>query len=150
MSSSWSLLLRLALPVFWLGLLVGVSFLATPVKFQAPSLDLPVALDVGRVTFALFNRVEWAMALILAFAALVSRFPRNWSLLLGLVIILLALETFWLMPELNERVRTITAGETPTPSHHHTLYALMETGKLLALLGMFIVTALRLPSLHCR
>lgn len=150
MKSSWSSLARLVLPVFWIGLLVGVSFLATPVKFQAPSLDLPVALDVGRVTFALFNRVEWAMALILAFAALVSGFPRGWSLLLGLVIILLALETFWLLPELNERVGTIMAGEIPPPSHHHMLYALAETGKLLALLGMFIVTALRLPSLHCR
>src|SRR5690606_35153067 len=41
--------------LLWLGLLLGVSFLATPVKFAAPTLTLAVALDVGRVTFGLFS-----------------------------------------------------------------------------------------------
>ena len=47
--------------VAWLGKLLGVSLVSTPVKFQASSLDLPVALEVGRVTFelsALF-RLGW-------------------------------------------------------------------------------------------
>lgn len=147
MWSSWSLLLRLVLPVFWLGLLVGVSFLATPVKFQAPSLELPVALDVGRVTFALFNRVEWVLVLLSILAALISGFPRGWSLLLGLIAFLLALQTFWLLPELNERIRVIITGEVPPASRHHMFYALLETVKSLTLLGMFIVSALRFSSL---
>ena len=33
----------------WAGLLMGVSFVATPVKFLAPSLSLAVALDVDQV-----------------------------------------------------------------------------------------------------
>lgn len=33
--------------LFWAGMLAGVSFLATPVKFEAASLSLPVALEVG-------------------------------------------------------------------------------------------------------
>src|SRR5690606_9509596 len=52
----------------WIGALLGVSFLATPVKFLAPSLTLPVALDVGRQTFHWLNRVE----IVLAAATLVS------------------------------------------------------------------------------
>ena len=40
----------LIVATLWLGLLLGVAFLATPAKFLAPGL-LPVALDVGR-TFA--------------------------------------------------------------------------------------------------
>jgi len=35
----------------WMGIVIGVSFLATPVKFTADSLTRPVALDVGRATF---------------------------------------------------------------------------------------------------
>ena len=35
----------------WAGLVLGVSFVATPVKFLAPSLSLADALAVGRVTF---------------------------------------------------------------------------------------------------
>jgi hypothetical protein len=51
--------------MFWLGLLIGVAFLATPAKFLAPSLSLPVALDVGRQTFYVFNKVEWVMGAVL-------------------------------------------------------------------------------------
>src|SRR5690606_22365267 len=54
----------------WIGALLGVSFLATPVKFLAPSLTLPVALDVGRQTFHWYNRLELVFAaLALASAA---------------------------------------------------------------------------------
>ena len=44
----------------WLGLVLGVSFLATPVKFRAKSLTRPVALDVGRTTFHAFGKLEVA------------------------------------------------------------------------------------------
>lgn len=44
---NFNILSQLLLAVLWAGLLLGVSFLATPVKFLAPSLSLPVALDVG-------------------------------------------------------------------------------------------------------
>jgi hypothetical protein len=35
----------------WAGMLLGVSFIATPAKFLAPSLPLAQALDVGRSSF---------------------------------------------------------------------------------------------------
>jgi hypothetical protein len=34
-------------------------------KFLAPSLSLPVALDVGRQTFYVFNKVEWVLVAVL-------------------------------------------------------------------------------------
>jgi hypothetical protein len=49
----------------WAGFLVGLSFLAMPVKFMAPSLTLPVALDVGRQTFFVFNRSEIMLPLLM-------------------------------------------------------------------------------------
>jgi hypothetical protein len=52
----------------WAGMIIGVSGLATPIKFTAPSLTLPHALEGGRVTFHLFSRVEWGLAIMLAFA----------------------------------------------------------------------------------
>src|SRR5690606_30735313 len=58
---NFNILSLLLLAVLWTGLLLGVSFLATPVKFLAPSLSLPVALDVGRQTFMVFNWVEVAL-----------------------------------------------------------------------------------------
>ena len=49
----------LILATFWAGIVIGVSFIATIAKFDAPSLTLPVALDVGRHTFAPLARIEW-------------------------------------------------------------------------------------------
>ena len=38
-----------ALIMLWAGVMIGISFLAAPTKFNAPSLSLPV--DVGRQEF---------------------------------------------------------------------------------------------------
>ena len=65
--------------ILWIGLLLGVSFLATPVKFQAPSLTLPVALDVGRQTFAVFNGVELGLSAVLMVCTIIIRHP--WTLI---------------------------------------------------------------------
>jgi len=51
-----------ATALVWLGMLIGVSFLATPVKFVVKDLSLPVALQVGQATFGLFTNVEWLCA----------------------------------------------------------------------------------------
>lgn len=55
--------LVLVVPI-WVGMLLGVSFLATLAKFVAPSLTLPVALDVDRRTFGDFNPIEVKMTVI--------------------------------------------------------------------------------------
>jgi len=103
----------LALVMLWIGTLLGVSFLATPAKFLAPSLTLPVALDVGRQTFAVFNKIEWVY--IVVCALLIAIGPRNRLGSAGLVAvaILSALQMGWLLPELDVRVGTIIAGGQP-------------------------------------
>jgi hypothetical protein len=45
--------------------LIGVGCLAVPVKFVAPGLKAGEALDVGRHTFAAFNKLEWLCAVVL-------------------------------------------------------------------------------------
>src|SRR5665648_1182454 len=76
----------LVIAAVWIGMLVGVSFLATPAKFLAPSLTLPVALDVGRHTFSVFNRVEWAFSVVLLLFVLVLVYPRGWVSALGTIV----------------------------------------------------------------
>lgn len=119
--------------VLWLGLLLGVSFLATPAKFLAPSLALPVALDVGRHTFAVFNKVEWLLAATLLVLALTAR--RQETVLLGAAVaaLLVIVETAWLLPVLDRRVGLIIAGQVPSPSILHDLYIALAIVKLAAL-----------------
>jgi|TARA_R100000501_G_scaffold12618_1_gene23239 hypothetical protein len=126
------------LAILWLGLILGVSFLATPVKFSAPSLTLPVALDVGRVTFSLFSRIEMILAalfIVLSWRRGVPKLQISFSLVLAMAV---AAQALWLLPALTERVDMIARGEVPPPSGgHHIVYVCIEGGKavILAILG---------------
>jgi hypothetical protein len=51
--------LSITLPILYAGILLGISFLATPIKFLVPLLTLPVALDIGRITFHALIKLEW-------------------------------------------------------------------------------------------
>jgi hypothetical protein len=117
-------------------MVLGVSFLATPIKFRAESLTLPVALDVGRTTFHAFGKAEWVLSLVLVALAVRSRTelqPVDWFLI-ALVLIIVVGQALWLIPRLDLRVAAIIAGETPPPSHLHTVYAGAEFAKAMVLL----------------
>tara|TARA_R110002020_G_scaffold29585_13_gene93484 strand:+ start:7673 stop:8161 length:489 start_codon:yes stop_codon:yes gene_type:complete len=119
--------------IIWLGMLLGVSFIATPVKFEAPSLSLPVALEIGKATFSLFSRIEWGTAALLMLSILACK-RRPLSGLLGAAIVaILIAESFWLLPILDARVEAIISG-TPTPADwHHVVYIAMEIIKMAGL-----------------
>lgn len=130
--------------IFWLGLLFGVSFLATPVKFQAPSLDLPTALEVGHVTFALLAKVEWLMVILLAGSLALGSLTRPRLLVATAVLATVALQSLWLLPILDARIDAIVAGNMPEPTYHHILYAITEAAKavLLLMLGVLALAGL--------
>jgi hypothetical protein len=103
------------------------------VKFLAPSLTLPVALDVGRHTFAVFNKVEWGLAILLLFLLLIGR--RSWlgSVAAIIAALLVLVETVWLLPLLDQRVGLIMAGQAPPISSDHNVYIAIDVAKLVAL-----------------
>ncbi|PWR19917.1 hypothetical protein [Zavarzinia compransoris] len=120
----------------WTGLLVGVSFLATPVKFLAPSLTLPVALDVGRQTFFVFNRSEIVLAMSMLFLLLWSLRSKTMIGLGASLALFVLAQTVWMLPELDARVETILQDGALTPSSLHTLYVIAECMKLVLLLAI--------------
>ena len=132
------------LTLVWAGMVVGVSGLATPVKFAAPSLSLPVALDVGRTTFHFFTRVECGLGLLLLLLTPSLRRRRLLLLPVLFVVAALALQALYLLPQLDLRVAAIIAGQTPPPSSLHAWYTAVEAGKLAALLVLG-VAAIRRP-----
>jgi hypothetical protein len=121
------------LPVFWAGLLIGVCFIATPAKFLAPSLARPVALDVGRATFTVWNDVEWLVLAMMVPPLLFGppdRFTAVSALVLGS---LLFIQSMILLPTLNARVSVIQAGKRPAGSPDHGTYIAIDGLKLLIL-----------------
>jgi hypothetical protein len=128
----------------WLGLLIGVSFIATPIKFAAQSLTLPVALEVGRVTFGLFNRVEWAMLFLLLASSWIARGSLLLRACAHALCLTLVAQTFWLLPILDERVGAIITGGQITGSYHHWVYIAADVAKLLLLIAVIWTSSCRL------
>jgi hypothetical protein len=130
-----------ALALLWAGMVLGVSFLASPVKFSAPHLSMPVALEVGRITFAAFNRVQAALALALLFLLALGRRRAAW-LLGAAVVACWAGQTFWLLPALHPQTNAVIQGGSTAMTPLHLAYVGSETLKLL-LLGALGVMSLR-------
>ena len=128
--------------LLWAGMILGISFLEAPVKFSAPSLTLPVGLDVGRQVFGVFNKVEVVWALAGVGLLLAHRRPRPGVWLpVVFAAVVVALQTLWLLPLLDQRVSLILAGQTPPPAPYHVVYIVLEALKLLALCAVAVSIA---------
>lgn len=121
----------------WAGLSIGVAFLATPAKFLAPSLSLPVALDVGRHTFSVYGDVELGLVVVLLGLGVWSGHWRRWGLALSVPIAVVALQALWLTPALDARVSLILSGNPRLPrSILHQVFIGAEMVKVAWLLAM--------------
>lgn len=130
----------------WAGAILGVSLIATPVKFQAPSLTMPVGLQVGRYTFGLFSNVELAFLVATILAAAIARPRRIIVLALAAVAIQLLVERFWLLPELDGVVSQILAGAPVVFTASHWVYAVLDVSKAVLLVVASAIS--RSPALN--
>ncbi|HLU67567.1 MAG TPA: DUF4149 domain-containing protein [Kofleriaceae bacterium] len=123
----------------WAGALIGVSFLATPVKFRAQTLPYHAALEVGRLTFRALGWLELALAALAAVAAAVapSALPTWTAGPAAAVAGALVVQRGWLLRRMDARVEAaIAARGRPPPSRLHHVYIASETIKLIALLAV--------------
>jgi hypothetical protein len=127
-------ILQIAIPFIWVGALASISFMETPLKFTAPDVTLPLGLGIGRVVFQMLNHVEVALAVLMTFAIYFRRPKMKLPLaLFGVVMLLLIMQTIWLLPVLGMRTDMIVAGQTPPPSSLHVIYIIFDAVKLILL-----------------
>lgn len=125
-------LIAIALPFLWLGLLVGISVIETPLKFRAPGITTPLGLGIGRLVFRALNAVELVVGCVLLLA--VVRQAPGWPVaLLVIVLAMLLVQAFWLRPTLDRRAVRVIAGEDVVDSSLHLAYIALEGVKLIAL-----------------
>lgn len=132
----------------WAGVSIGGSLIATPAKFQAPSLTMPTALEVGRATFQWLGIAEATLCAALLLALIAPRGVRWWWTLVP--VLLFAVQRLAILPVLDERTLRIIAGEGVEPSNLHIVYIAIEALKCLALLtagvaGLTASAALPVP-----
>lgn len=133
----WAAIALAVICLFWAGMVFNNGFNAG-IKFTAPSLTRVIGMDVGRVTFAAFNKIElfWCVVTcaLLFFARPFRSVPRTIGVLLSLVWLVVALQTAILLPMLEQRALLVMHGQILPKSPVHLLYTSSELTKLVALL----------------
>jgi len=114
----------------WVGMTIGVSMIATPVRFTATTITREIALDVGRVVFAALNKAELVALVILLIVIRASdRTAKYWGFAAVLALIVIA-QSQWLTPELAARTDMIINGVEPPASYAHAIYSSLELIKI--------------------
>ncbi|OJX64083.1 MAG: hypothetical protein BGO95_02245 [Micrococcales bacterium 73-13] len=138
--------LRLVLAGVWIGLIVGLGFIETPLKFLAPGVDLPIALGIGRLVL---TAADIAGAVLLIAITVVSllrpRLSRAGLITLGALWLVLIVQVAIIRPLLNARTDLILAGGDPGDSVLHVLYIAADL-LLLAGLVVYVAFAARRPA----
>ncbi|ROI07119.1 hypothetical protein EGH90_07020 [Kaistella haifensis] len=127
-----------AVSFFWLGLVIAVSFLETPLKFQVPGMTLPIALELGKTMFGISTNIQLGLMILVFFnfflnASKLNKFIIFTGVLLALILVL---EKFWMLPILDARADVLATGKglPPTPLHNYFIYA--ECIKVILLLSI--------------
>ncbi|ADP78932.1 hypothetical protein [Pseudofrankia inefficax] len=139
-----AVVLQVAIPFVWFGLVAGISFLEAPLKFRAPGITIPLGLGIGRLVFRAVNRLEVVLAAVLLVAlALHTPTAPAWGVTAA-VLGVLAVQLAVLRPALDRRAEQIIAGNPPPPSHRHVAYIVLEAVKviLLPILGVLLAQVL--------
>lgn len=126
-----------------LGMVLAISFLETPLKFQAPGITLPLGLGIGRLVFRALNVAEIIFSAVLLAALVASRPTAASWVLLGVTGAFLAAQTGLLRPRLDRRAGQIITGQSPPASRLHLAYVALEVLKVAALvtLGTLLITS---------
>ncbi len=130
-------ILQIAIPFIWFGLLGGISFLETPLKFRAPNITLPLGLGIGRVVFQTLNKIEIVL-MILMLMTFVKTKPKvklaHFSL--SVIAFLLFSQTVWLLPVLDARAIEVINGNTVPDSNAHLIYIVFDAIKFVLLFAL--------------
>jgi len=132
------LAIRSITAIFWLGFFMAISFMEAPLKFAAPGLSMAEGLQIGKIIFKSLNTCEWAFLLILIITCIVKKTTRKGFYLITAVSVLLAVETGWLLPILDNQANAIIKGGIVVDHNAHWLYVVLEIIKvpLLLLIGI--------------
>lgn len=140
------ILLRIVLPAVWMGLILGLSFIETPLKFLAPGITTPLGLGIGRLVFIALSVAGWTILVILTLIAQARpRETRGGWMLIGGMWIIMAVESFVIRPALAARSDVIIAGGDPGESWLHYGYIVAELLLLVALAWYIVRVARRIP-----
>ncbi len=138
--------------IFWAGFVSSISFMEAWLKFRVPGITLPLGLGIGKLVFHSLNIMEWIFLFLFAMIRFfeAQSLGRTVNYALAIIVASLTIQTFWLLPELNERADQIISGIRPPHSSIHILYGIAEVIKVILLILAAWFQAHRSTSGHTR
>lgn len=119
----------------WIGFVGAISFMEAWLKFRAPGITLPLGLGIGRLVFGALNKVELVLMMLIAIDILRHGMPQaKWKYFFIIPAIVLLVQTFWMLPELDQRAELHIQGAQVPPSNMHFYYVVCEFIKAICLL----------------
>ncbi len=132
----------LACTFLWIGFVCAISFMEAWLKFRAPGVTVHLGLGIGRIVFNALNKVEWVLAITIAINLL---FAKNtifqWNTIAYLIpLLLLLVQTVWLLPLLDARAQLHIDGTAVPPSNLHFYFIAVEFVKVVSLVvfGLYL------------
>jgi len=124
----------------WIGFVCAISFMEAWLKFQAPGVTLPIGLGIGRLVFGALNKVEWVFALAILLTSFVKQrgSVKRQNLYFLIPLLILILQSIWLLPALDVRAVQLIEGQVVPPSNLHFYYVGCEVVKVIALVSIGI------------
>ena len=119
----------------WLGFILAISFMEAWLKFQAPGVTQKIGSGIGKLVFHALNKVEWILAISILVSIFIigKSYIKTHLLLFISALIILLIQSFWLLPALDVRVEMIANGENILPSGLHFAYIFTEIIKVISL-----------------
>ncbi len=122
----------------WVGMVLGISFLESWLKFQAPGITIALGVGIGRLVFSALNKIELVLAAIILLVwwksndrtIKSSRLPA-----FAIAVAVLLIQTLILLPVMDNRAEMHLTGMTVPPSNLHFYYV---GGEILKLTGLVI------------
>jgi len=119
----------------WIGFVCAISFMEAWLKFRAPGVTMPIGLGIGRVVFSALNKAEWVFAVAIIFNLWMTneRLLSPWNFTFFLPLLLLSMQTLYLLPALDQRAELHIQQKAVSPSYLHFYYVVMEIVKVISL-----------------
>lgn len=118
----------------WLGMVLAISFLETPLKFRATGVTLQIGLGIGRLVFRALNACELGLAAVVVACFAIEPPTTVVAVAVGVAVITLLAQVLAVRPRLTRRSDAVLAGGEGPRSRAHWAYVGLEIAKVIALL----------------
>lgn len=133
------ILLKLIFGIVWMTGVLFISFIETPLKFRAKSVNTAIGVEIGSIVFTVLTWIELTFSLLLFILLCLSPFIfQEWILLISIFSIL-TFQMLDLLPKLKKHALLLINNKKLNSKKAHISYIVLEILKLTGLIVFILI-----------